>query len=253
MSCTIVTAYYRVPSKYPNAQYRVWIHNFMTNLPSMQCVVYTNQETYKSVFADRYPETDKRKYRFVELEDFVVSKYDWKYDYAIDHEKNVGHSPELYKIWAEKSFFLQRAMKENIYGTDYFFWNDIGLFRTAEVFPTYPNVSILHPSKLHIVQVAPFTVDVITSFAEDVDKRFHDVWFIAGGSFGGHKDVCQRWIELYAEMLDIFAAKNLFKGKDQILYLWIIVKNPSLFRFVTTPCYNKLFAMNYFLSGGNGV
>jgi hypothetical protein len=248
MSCTIVSAYYKIDSKYAAAKYKVWIANFMTKLPSMQCIIYTNRETYENTFAGKYPETDKRKYRFVEMEDFVVSKYDWNQDYVMDIYKSVGHTPKLYQVWAEKTYFLQRAMQENPYSTDYFFWNDIGLFRTTETFANYPNISNVNDSKVYFVQVYPFSADVLNANPTEVDGRFYGKAFIAGGSFGGHRSMCERWIGLFTEMLEIFDTKKIFKGQDQMLYLWIMIQNPSLFSFVRTPCYDSWFAMNYFLN-----
>lgn len=228
---TIVTAYYIIPSKLPSAQYVEWIKNFMKL--DKNYVIFTNKETMVKVFKD-YPETEKRKYRIVEIDNFTVSAYDWDRDYEKDHEKNVGHSPNLYKIWAEKSFFLKRVIEENPFKSKYFFWNDIGLFRYSNLIgllKNYPNVSKIEPNKIYMTLVDNFNSldfkDISTC-----DERFRYVNRIAGGNFGGQVEAVNKFIKLYSETLEEFSRLNLFKGKDQSLYCWMIIRNPDLFKFV---------------------
>lgn len=228
---TIVSAYYIIPSKLPSAQYVEWIKNFMSL--DKNYVIFTNEETMKKVFKE-YPETERRRYRIVEIEDFVVSSYDWKKDYDKDHEKSVGHSPELYKIWAEKSFFLKRVIEENPHKSNYFFWNDIGLFRYSNLLGLlgdYPNVSKIEPNKIYMTLVNNFTKSEFNNLSV-CDERFRYVNRIAGGNFGGHVNAVKKFINLYSETLEEFSRLDLFKGKDQSLYCWMIIRNPNLFNFV---------------------
>ena len=68
------------------------------------------------------------------LDQFLVSEFAhvWPAHLELDEEgEGAGHSQELYMVWAEKSAFLQRGAALNPFGTDCFFWVDIGLFRNA--------------------------------------------------------------------------------------------------------------------------
>jgi hypothetical protein len=196
-------------------------------------VIFTNKETYEKVFSE-YPSSHRRIYRIVELEDFVVSNYDWNKDYKKDHEQRVGHSSELYKIWAEKSFFLKRVIEDNPFDTDYFFWNDIGLFRfkiLLGLLKEYPNTSKIEKGKVYMTIVKNFTDSEFKNLSV-CDDRFRYTYRIAGGNFGGHVDAVKEFVELYSKTLEEFDRLDLFKGKDQGLYNWMIVRNPNLFKLV---------------------
>ncbi len=64
-----------------------------------------------------------------ELEEFVSYKLKTNYKYfaSIDPEKY--HTPELYMVWAEKVKFVNDAIKMDYYGSNFFVWCDIGVFR----------------------------------------------------------------------------------------------------------------------------
>lgn len=236
---TIVSAYYLIKSKLPSSKYEEYIKNFM--YLDMKCVIATNNETYDKVFKEKYPETERRRYMIIEINDFKVSSYDWKKDYEMDHEKSVGHSPELYMVWAEKSFFLKRVIEENPYNTKYFFWNDIGLFRfpiLLEQLKNYPNVKNIRDEYIYITLVNKFNENDFKNISV-CDDRFRYRNTIAGGNFGGSYYVLMKFIKKYEETLNEFDRLGLFKGKDQSLYSWIIVRNPELFGLVNDSKYSQ--------------
>ena len=76
----------------------------------------------------------QRLVQLLSLDQFLVSEFAhvWPAHLELDEEgEGAGHSQELYMVWAEKSAFLQRGAALNPFGTDFFFWVDIGLFRNA--------------------------------------------------------------------------------------------------------------------------
>jgi hypothetical protein len=238
MSATVVSAYYMIKSKLPSSKYVEWISNFMKL--DMKCVIFTNKYTFENVFKNAYPSSFRRIYKIVEISEFEVSSYDWEKDYDKDHEKHVGHSPELYKVWAEKSFFLKKVIEENPFVTEYFFWNDIGLFRfnnLVGLLKDYPNVSNIE-NKIYMTLVNLYSKSEFANLSV-CDERFRYVNRIAGGNFGGHKDVLLKFIDEYKKTLEEFDRLNLFKGKDQSLYSWMIVRNPDMFNLVSDPKYSN--------------
>ena len=77
----------------------------------------------------QWPATPNRMYIPREIECFATSHYNWSYDYSIDKEINLGHSIDLYKIWAGKIFMVGDAIQLNPYKTTSFAWVDIGCYR----------------------------------------------------------------------------------------------------------------------------
>jgi len=60
--------------------------------------------------------------------------------HALDPEKDI-HSPELYAVWASKTFFLDeglRNMEKLGIKYEYAFWNDAGSFRGDQEFDQWP-------------------------------------------------------------------------------------------------------------------
>lgn len=244
---TVVTCYYNIPSKFPHIKYMSWISNFMSM--KFNSIIFCDKNSFKCL-SSMYPENDTRKYRIVEIEDFYVSRFNWIKDYEIDPEKSI-HSPELYKIWAEKIFFIERAIKENIYNTDYFTWTDIGSFRDTERlkdFKGYPKV--IHDNFLTFLQIQDITSEEEKNIY-NADNRFLYNSKFGGGIFSGNSGVLNKFKDLYLEMIYEFDEKNLFKGKDQTLFTFIILRNPSLFRIVRADSfrrYDKWFYLHYWLS-----
>jgi hypothetical protein len=244
---TVITCYYNIASKFSHDHYMSWISNFMS-IP-FNSIIFCDKNSF-DVLMSLYPENATRKYRIVEMADFYVSRFDWIKDHQIDPEKSI-HSPELYKIWAEKIFFVERAINENVYNTDYFTWTDIGSFREPSrlsVFQGYPRV--VNSSCLTFLQLYEFTPEQASNI-QTVDNRFLYSNGIGGGIFTGRKDILLKFKDLYVEMIDEFDKNNIFKGKDQTLFAFIILRNPSLFNIVQSNGvrhYSKWFYLHYWLS-----
>lgn len=244
---TVVTCYYNIPSKFSHNHYMCWIANFMSM--KFSSVVFCDKNSF-DVLSSIYPENETRKYRIVEMADFYVSRFDWEKDYQIDPEKSI-HSIELYKIWAEKIFFVERAIKENVYNTEYFTWTDIGSFRDSNRlsdFHGYPKV--VESPCVTFLQIEDITTSEYDNI-QTVDNRFLRICKFGGGIFTGRQDVLVKFKELYVEMIREFDTNNIFKGKDQTLFTFIILRNPSLFNIVRANSlrgYDLWFYLHYWLS-----
>ena len=112
---TVVSCYYIIPNKHGDEKYAEWISNFM--LLNANKIVYCDQKSYQYLSL-KYSEKNNLKYVIKEMNDFYVNKWDWKKDEDLDYEIIRGHNEYLYKIWAEKIFFVKDAIERNIFKND---------------------------------------------------------------------------------------------------------------------------------------
>lgn len=229
---TLVSAFYIFKSKFPVSKYKEWIKNFM-RIKSNK-VIFTNKETLPHI-----KEFDVHKdtiYVLLEISEFLTSKYDkeWNKNLEIDHEKY--HNINLYKIWAEKSEFLKKAIQLNHYSSYHYVWCDIGCFRDIKrlkEFSNWPKYKKIK-DKVIFLQIKPFTPKEKQNI-QNIDNRFKNVVRIGGGIISGRKDKLLEWHKKYYNTLQQFFEKGIFAGKDQNVYAFTILQNPELVQIITAP------------------
>ncbi len=229
---TVVTAYYEIKSKRPTEKYREWISYFMN--VDLKCVIFVDPS---SDLPDIYPRTERRKYFYLPISDFETSiKWNWEEDVKMDDEIRIGHNINLYKIWNEKIFFIKRVIDFDP-SEEFFLWLDIGAVRTPMVsdflknsgFPKYHK---LQKNKVTVILIESFTKEE-TERLEEIDSRFKKVDRI-GGLFAGERNALQRFSRLHSQTLDEFENAGVFKGKDQSVYNYQVLRYPELFHVLNS-------------------
>jgi Bacterial protein of unknown function (HtrL_YibB) len=225
---TVVTAYYAGPSKHSTAEYARRIKAFMS--AGFRCVIFTNLATYKSHFSS-YPPTDTRKYALLDMNAFTVARYGWEHDLQQDHETWLGQSVHTYKVWNEKVFLVERVVNDNPYNTSVFAWVDIGIFSTVSPCKvrTFPDPAKVVPGKITILQINPFSE---REKEPGLDARFKRVNRIGAGVLAGDTAAWKAFRTVYEHLLDDFDAAKVFKGKEQSVMAFAVVRHPDLFTCV---------------------
>jgi hypothetical protein len=230
MSCTIITAFYPIKSKFPLEKYIEWATTYM-RLES-PIVLFTTPELKDKFKILR----DIRPIYIIEQEFeslYTWSNYShfWKNHYELDHEKNI-HSPELYSIWAEKAFFVKRAIEINPYKTNYFFWCDIGAFRNQNIpqiiLKSFPTTKYLPTNKIILCSIEPLNMNDTIIHNDGIIGNFTDKNRIVGGLWGGDIIGCINWCKAYDKMLIKYFENNRFAGKDQSIMLSTYLNNKEL-------------------------
>jgi len=125
---TIVTAYYRFPSKHSSAEYLTWMRNMLSLQDAM--VIFTNKEMEETIYQMRQHALNRTLIIIMELNEAeVVHEYGmdfWLDQHSIDPEKHTQPDSRLYIMWNEKPAFVHRAMSINPFKSSYFLWIDIG-------------------------------------------------------------------------------------------------------------------------------
>lgn len=142
-SILLVSAFYPLStSKHSMADYTKWLSNFLKPIttpiyffttPEMEPIIrqlrgnlpITINSTYPTAF-DTPPLLGMRE-KYQEM-------------YKMDRER-AHHTPELYSIWAAKSFFLNEGMKNTKGAYEYAFWNDAGSFRKPHQYTAWPDAT----------------------------------------------------------------------------------------------------------------
>ena len=261
MSCTVVTAYYSIKSKFSKDRYIEWGKIFM-KLES-PIVLFTEENLIPELKILR----ENRPITFVpipfeELDTWKLYKDKWIENHKIDPE-NSYHTSELYAIWAQKAFFVERAIKSNYFNTEYFFWCDFGAFRNPNIdnriLQTFPQTAYLKGEKILLQSIADLTEsDKIIKddgiYAEKISANWNDVRLV-GGLWGGSISACLKWKKEYQEMLELYFTKGRFAGKDQIVMLSTYLKNPTLADVIKCTLSNidEWFFFEYLLSNTDTI
>ena len=245
---TLITALFKIKSKYKFENYLAWVKSFLKINASM--VFFIDKSIIKEVKALR-PSIYQKKTIWIEMElqDFYSFKYYYKYfneSHNKDYEKKI-HSVPLYLVWAEKCYFVRRAILRNYFKSHCFYWIDAGFFKNKNITKYFNN----WPSKNKCIEDPRVIINSIRKISNEeiqglkkLDAKFYNEFIkksnVGGGLFGGNEKYLQKFIKIYYKTIKIFLKNSLFIGKDQNLFAYIAYLNQDNIKIIHSGSWNYL-------------
>lgn len=233
MSVCVVSAFYRIPSKFSVEKYFEWITPFFTMCP-FQLVIFTEPELIPKFTHMRREYMNKTIFVGLPFSEWgSIKRYGremWENEKKKDHEEY--HTPELYCTWYEKKEFVKRAIGMEAFGADYFVWCDAGILRFPQWIPAiqpFPLISRIERGKMTFLQVEKFSPE--DTWNKDFQRENH----IGGGIQAADKETWLWWYDEYDRMLQKFLETKKFVGKDQNILASCYLLNPEKYRLVVPP------------------
>jgi len=227
---TVVTSYYHVKGKASNEEYMRRMRIFFA-IPC-HLVIFTSPELVATMTALREPFANRTRVismPFSELTSAQIMPL-WK-----EHHEMVPHdvtyhimSPDVYAIWAEKAYFLERAAVLNAFGSNALIWLDAGYFRDEELaksmqtFPSALRIRTLNPTMVHFVEVVPFKQK---DRGDPYSSAF--VLHLAGGAIVVHRDNATKFREMYEVTRGMLVARGNCVRIDESVYNLMYLLRPD--------------------------
>lgn len=223
---TISTAYYNLgkASKHSSENFAVWNERFF-RLPD-NMVIFTDATSMELIRSVRRKSLGCTVIVIQDLYQTRAAKMtDWTMQYEKDHEKY--HSPELYILWSQKSFWLASTSVVNPFHSSYFFWADSGQFRDDVFTEKYLKESrkwISYTDFIPRNKVVFLSIEHFTKQETSLNGRGYGPILssrlvrLGGGNFGGNANAVRRFAHLYAAEVERYLLNDAFIGKDQPLY-----------------------------------
>ncbi len=214
---TLVTAYFdlgRKQTRYSGNPYPGWIRNF---LPFVRwpLVIFCDEQSLDMLKEAR---GDKPAvYHVIRLQEFVVYPYRALCERL---ESDGGTSAEYGLVWNEKCNFLRRALSENSFGSEMFYWCDIGMFRPRRVElrlwenAEWPNLKVCRALPQDKVVLARIYLGGYPA--------------IMGNFFGGAAAPVRRWCDAFYQCLEQRAQKGAFIHSDEYMMQSCWKRRPEL-------------------------
>jgi hypothetical protein len=239
-SVTIVSAYYKIPSKRSHEFYMNAMNNFFTITKKSRVVFFTTE--------DLLPELQTKAGPFVQFYVLPIESWTawtvhpsgsdfWARQHELDAEKY--HIPDLSALWFEKKEFVWRAMQIDKW-TDRFLWCDAGCVReeidfaaTQQGYGFGHRLAIsdsLDKKRLHI-QSMKHTKN------REAKQPFYSYPFqhIAGAIQIGTRDVWSRHRDLYNKVLFEYDKVGISGNSDQYVLLRCAETYPELYEIHEPP------------------
>lgn len=229
-TATVVTAYFKFPSKHSSATYYGWMKAMLA--VDAPLVVYTSPECLAHIRRLR-PSWQRPRTKFITkpLDAFAWSApfasrpNFWKDQSSKDEERKQAHhgvSADLYRVWDSKLEMVNAVAKANPFGTRLFFWLDIGSLRSGasykHVWPARNRAALVPSGKVVVTEVSP--------------------GYLAGGLFGGDAGAIAWYAAAFYAELGRRADKRQFIGKDQSIMMKLYADSPIHFVSIRNPMEN---------------
>lgn len=252
---TLVTAYYEMVSKHSKRDYLRWMN--LTLQVNRSMIIFSSKDFINKIKKIRPAYLhNKTVFIVLEIEDFYSYKNylnEFNKTHNIDPEK-FRHSVKLYLVWAEKCYFVKKAIKRNYFNSTCFYWIDVGYFREkneiGKFIHNWPSSKKCYEDKRVVfVQVRKIPEEernLYLNFDIEAHKKFQLKINVAGGMFGGYYPNVLKFINLYYQTIRVFASKNIFIGKDQNIFSYIAFAHPELVKLIYS--YKQYFYFKIYLS-----
>jgi len=262
---TIVTAYFRLKSKYAASEYDTWMKHFLSIQDPI--VVFTSPDLVSTIRDLRLQGGPHSSTVIVEcqLSDLPIGfmnkgkKYShnikrgmsyWEYQLEIDAEKRRHRSFELFWIWLSKVWFVNQAIDADYFESDFYMWSDIGSFRKPyydgkRVIPNQESIDRVVPDRNTVLWLAHRNINPPDTYVWINKLRDKDHFYHSGSQAAGYKDAFKQFLPEMAKTLDDF--DTVFVGEDQCILQATCLRNPKLCAYIPSGQVkdNRYFGLRY--------
>ena len=250
---TLVTALFKIKSKFPFYKYFTWIQNLFNKNTSIVCFIDKN--IYK-IIKDLRPKIYNNKTVWIQTD--IQSFYSYKHflqDFTNTHEINPEkktHTINLYLIWAEKCYFVKRAIYHNYFKSKCFYWIDSGFFRKSErnnSLKSWPSANKCNKDPRVIINSMRLLSNNEIQGLINLDINFYNQFIkkinVGGGLFGGQPKYLIKFIKLYYKTIKLFIKNKFYIGNDQNIFTFIAYFHKDIVQLVHS---GKWFYFGEYLS-----
>lgn len=250
---TLITALFKIKSKYNFANYENWVKNLLQINTSI--LFFVDREIFPKIKSMR-PKILQNKTVWIktDIQEFYTYKkfkIDFQRAHDIDKEKRI-HTVLLYLVWAEKCFFIKKAIKLNFFKSKCFYWIDAGFFRKKNVIQNLngwpsnkkciedPRVLV---NSIRTKEVTNKELKILKNLDTNnsIFKSFMNKKNVGGGFFGGKSDYLLKFIKLYVKTIKLFIKHSIFIGKDQNLFAYIAYLRKDIVKTIYSGDWYYLF------------
>jgi hypothetical protein len=232
MTPTIVSCYYMLgQSKHFVEEYANWIRNFLVYV-NTPIVMFSDGEAYDYMIHIRRLANLENTFCIIRkpLSELEFSTPEWVETWKQHVEKSSYkhlHNQELYRIWANKSFFVREAIEKNPFQSEHFVWCDAGCWRDPRIARFYgrdwPCIESLDKGRLTVlamVDMMPFFEQLENPAIQTLDDlvttiHTDNVLTMGGTILAGDRTAWLKWIPAFQNTLQAFVRNELFAGDDQ--------------------------------------
>ena len=242
---TVVTGYFRVPSKFTPGKYDDWMRNLLSLQDAM--VVFTHADLVDQIKELRRHAMDRTVIIPLELDKLPIgSLYStefWEDQLNKDPEKKHHRSYQLLWIWLSKSWCVNEAIRLNYFQSDLFMWSDIGCFRNKK----YNGKTMIQyrdnvpPNEMLQMAHHPPNPPKEVLWANKYKEKQH--YYHSGSQFIAYKDTFIKFHEYFLETIDKFLERDMFIGEDQHVLQSVCLQHPELCAYAP---YDKVGDNHYF-------
>lgn len=274
-NATVVTCYYKFPSKHNFESYNEWIHYFLEPFEG-NMVIYTSPELSAYFQSIINKKRNPMNIMIVPRDLHKLPIYE-KYSHIWDHQEELDRgnnseqvrsrrSKDCFVLWNSKLEFLRETIDWNPFGSDKFVWNDMGNVRNPhirDIISVYPKSDCISEDKVDIVLIAN-TVENPNNQMKNIELYrkqllaggkvpcFQNEIIFSGSIFGSSAATLLKMHKLFYEMFDYYLSENKFIGCDQQIMASVFVAHPELFNLVDPrnvrlhPGINPWFCLQYY-------
>jgi hypothetical protein len=232
---TVVTAFYPLKkSKHDIGKYRAWIQNFC-KIPCTM-VIFTTEVYALEMYQWRKEYLDQTKIIVRPFDTFAMSCPSmmafWEKQWEKDPEKDI-HSPELYAVWAMKQELVRIIVNMNPFQSMWFVWCDMGIQRYSamqQFYNTFPSDvgSLCKPGRMTFLEINKIPDTYFNDWKESKPMMYPVPGVtLGGGCIAGDADAWKEFGDAYISMLQEFAVRDWFAGKDQIVFFTILMERKT--------------------------
>ena len=251
---TVVTAYYKIPSKFKPSKYNGWMKNMLSLQDAM--VVFTSNDLIPSIKEFRQHALNRTVIVPLELNDLPIgtsyTKDFWSNQLERDPEKGIHRSYELFWIWLSKTWWVNQAIRLNPYNSDLFMWSDIGCFRDARY--NYKQM-IVHRDQIpptEMVQMAhhkPNPPPDLIYYNDKYSKAQKPHFYHSGSQMAAYLETWKRFHSIFLDTIDQFLIRNMIIIEDQAILESVCLREPTICAYVpfdqVKPNDNHYFGLRY--------
>ena len=232
---TIVSCYYLLPNNKKRSvdQYMNWISTFLTHCTS-PIVMFSDGAIADEMDAFR----KSRGLRWLLVRTPVNELHfgsEAELQYMEDRSSGRPITPDVMRIWLNKSHLMSRVAKANPFNTESFIWCDAGCWRDqhfAKVYaPGWPRsppkalTSSWIGNSLQDVKSLPKPNPTFEEFVTHYMAYLLDRPAFTGGIFGGDKEAISNFTEIFTKVFEICRVRNIPIDGDQelcgVTVLWM--------------------------------